>query len=362
MNTRYSSLLLIASACAGLAACGGSPTESELDFYPDSSTSIVDSAVTTPDAGGAVQDAAQPAADAGPTLDGGTSADASAGPDAARADGGLPDGGSDGAAPEAGSDAAVPDAGPTDKPKPKCVKKDSQVVVIGDSFISWLSHKFPEQLKTVTKQEWRMKAIGGTAMGSGGLGRIPDQFYEAVAQDPDVHTVLMDGGGNDVLVPDLLLDNPLFGACRETGSSKNMNCNEIIKRALDAAGMLMDKAAAAGVRDVVYFFYPHIPEGRLIGGPKPNEILDHSLPMVESFCNGAEARTKGKLRCHFINMVPVFEGHIPGFGGVTANSEADWFNEDIHPNPKGSQAMVDKVWQVMTDKCIGQKGKDCCEP
>jgi hypothetical protein len=138
----------------------------------------------------------------------------------------------------------------------------------------------------------------------------------------------------------------------------------IVQVAIDAAGALMDRAAAKGIRDVVYFFYPHIPEGRLIGGPKPNEILDYALPLVEKFCNGALERTKGKLRCTFINMIPTFEGHTPDMPGssVQAGSDADWFNDDIHPNSKGSQAMVNKVWEVMQAKCIGQKDKDCCEP
>ena len=84
--------------------------------------------------------------------------------------------------------------------------------------------------------------------------------------------------------------------------------------------------------------------------------------MVRSFCDGAEERTRGKVRCHFIDMIPLYMGHIPGVGGLMAGAPADWFNEDIHPNAKGSQAFVDKVWEVMSAKCIGQKDKDCCEP
>jgi predicted SprT family Zn-dependent metalloprotease len=34
----------------------------------------------------------------------------------------------------------------------------------------------------------------------------------------------------------------------------------------------------------------------------------------------------------------------------------------VHPNEKGSQDMVNKVWEVLTAKCIGQKAKHCCDP
>lgn len=251
------------------------------------------------------------------------------------------------------ADAAVPgvDAGgPTTTPavKPKCLKKDSQLIVIGDSYINWLSHTFPDDIVKESGQKWRMKAIGGTSMGSGGIGPIPDQFYNAIKEDPDAHTILMDGGGNDVLVADPTID--LFHECQEPGSSKKENCQKIVRLALEAADKLTLDAAAKGIRDVVYFFYPHVPANTILSGSQPNEILDYALPMVRSFCEGREAKTGGKMRCHFVDMVPVFEGH------------KDWFNEDIHPNSKGSQGMAKHLWQFMKDRCIGQKtGAGCCE-
>jgi hypothetical protein len=232
--------------------------------------------------------------------------------------------------------------------KPKCMKKDSQLIVIGDSYINWISHTFPDDIVKESGQKWRMEAIGGTSMGSGGIGPIPDQFYSSIEADPDAHTILMDGGGNDILVPDASLD--FFHECQEPGSSKKENCQKIVSLALAAADKLTLDAAAKGIRDVIYFFYPHVPANTILSGSQPNEILDYALPMVRDFCDGREAKTSGKLRCHFIDLVPVFEGHT------------DWFNEDIHPNSNGSQAMAKFIWQFMKDRCIGQKtGADCCE-
>jgi hypothetical protein len=109
-------------------------------------------------------------------------------------------------------------------------------------------------------------------------------------------------------------------------------------------------ASTRGARDVVYFFYPHVPANTILSDDSPNEILDYALPMAKALCEGTEQQTGGKMRCTFVDMVPVFAGH------------PDYFNEDIHPNDKGGKAMADKIWQVMTDKCLGQKGaKDCCE-
>jgi lysophospholipase L1-like esterase len=232
--------------------------------------------------------------------------------------------------------------------KPKCMAKDSQLVVVGDSYINWISHTFPEDIKKESGQTWRMEAVGGYSMGSGGIGSIPQEFYDSIAKDPDAHTVLMDGGGNDVLVPDF--SNAFFYECTNKGAAALPQCQKIVTKAIEVAGELRDKAAAAGIRNVVYFFYPHVPANTVLSGDGPAEILDYALPKVRAFCENMERDTGGKTQCTFIDMIPVFKGHD------------DWFNEDIHPNAKGSAAMAKEIWRVMSEKCIGQKGpKDCCE-
>jgi hypothetical protein len=228
------------------------------------------------------------------------------------------------------------------------MKKDSQLIEIGDSYINWSSHTFPADMAKESGQKWRMEAIGGYSMGSGGLGLIPPEFDSAIKADPDAHSILMDGGGNDVLLADPTLD--LLGECQQKGSSTKPNCQKIVAMAIDAADKLMGRMTTAGIRDVVYFFYPHVPANTLISGPLPNEILDYALPLTREFCESREAKSGGKTRCVFVDLVPVFEGH------------PDWFNTDIHPNSKGSAAMAKKIWEVMKDKCIGQKsGAGCCE-
>jgi hypothetical protein len=111
-------------------------------------------------------------------------------------------------------------------------------------------------------------------------------------------------------------------------------------------------AADSGVKDVVYFFYPHVPEGTLVGGDHPNAMLDYSLPKVEQLCKDAESMTDGRLRCHFVNTVPLFEGHPELFA-----------DSDIHENPDGSKVIADAVWKTMKDACIAQhESSGCCEP
>ena len=227
-----------------------------------------------------------------------------------------------------------------------CTPKASQTVVVGDSYINWVSHTFPTDMARVAGETWRMYAIGGTSMASGGIGFIPDQFDRALAEDPDIKTVVMTGGGNDVLV----CDGVRFPGCL---SCKNGSiaepCPSIVNLALTRAEGLMEKAASAGVRDVVYFFYPHVPTNTPIGGTNPNNILDFALPKVKALCDSAEAKTGGRLRCHFVDMIPVFENHPDYFA-----------SGDIHPNSRGSAAMAQAIWSTMQSKCVSQKS-GCCQ-
>jgi len=248
-----------------------------------------------------------------------------------------------------------PGVGETPPPRllPKCVTKDSQVLLVGDSYINWISHSFPADLAEISGQNWRLEAIGGMSMASGGIGLIgfgfiPDQLDRAIAADPDVHTIVMDGGGNDILVRDAAIAP---NSCTTAGSSKDPGCQRAVSLAVEAARNLMLDAASAGIRDVVYFFYPHVPASTILTQDEPNEILDYALPQAKALCEDAEEATGGSLRCRFVDMVPVFDGH------------PEYINEDIHPNALGGRVMAEKIWEVMEDNCLGKKGAhDCCEP
>jgi hypothetical protein len=277
--------------------------------------------------------------------------------------GGGASGGASGAAGQAGSSGAggKSDAGNVDAggapdavadanvARPSCMKSANQVVVLGDSYVNWISHTFPADLAKEAGVTYRMYAAGGTAMGSGGIGLIPPQFDQAVAADPNIIAAIMDGGGNDILVADTA-QFPQGADCKQNANSPTISdCQKIVQKAVDAAVTLMGTAADKGVKDVVYFFYPHVPEGTLVGGAHPNAILDYALPKVKETCDGAFVRTGGRLTCHFLDLIPVFDGH-PDYFAAT----------DIHPNPTGSAAMAKAVWKTMKDACIAQPASSGC--
>lgn len=236
--------------------------------------------------------------------------------------------------------------------KPPCLKKNSQVVVVGDSYLNWITHNFPEDFRTEFG-DYRMYAVGGASMASGGIaGFIPDQLTMAIMEDPDITVGVMTGGGNDILIADTV-KYPESDTCKDRTDAPTVQvCKDVIANAMETAKKLMQTAANAGMKDVIYLFYPHIPGGGF-GGMNPNSILEYSLPLARDLCEQAEANTDGKLRCHFLDLQPVFKDH-----------PVDWFADDgIHENEKGSAQMAKEVVKIFKDNCLAQpESSGCCTP
>lgn len=241
-----------------------------------------------------------------------------------------------------GGDAALP----TNTVKPACLKKPSQVVAIGDSYVALPVVLIPkvEALATsagalTSGQHYRDYSAPGTTLGSPTApGSIPPQWDMAKRADPDIKVIIMDGGGNDILAN----ADSIFGGCLDPGASKNKTCTDIIEGAIGMARKLALDAKAAGVQDVIYFLYPHVP----VGG---DEILDYSVDEGKKMA--AEVSTE-VFRVHLVDTRPPFMGH------------PEYFDLDpIHANEAGAQQIAKLVWDTMKSKCIAQPASSgCCTP
>jgi hypothetical protein len=131
---------------------------------------------------------------------------------------------------------------------------------------------------------------------------------------------------------------------------------KIVQKALDAGTALFIHMAAEGVNDVMCFFYPHVPTGTWLA-QDPNGMLDYALPKIKAACDGAydlsmKMDPTKPVRCHFVYMVPVFDGHPEYFA-----------TNDLHPNSTGSKAMAAAVWAKMKQDCVAQPASSgCCTP
>jgi hypothetical protein len=180
---------------------------------------------------------------------------------------------------------------------------------------------------------------------------IPQQFENAVRADRDIRAVVMDGGGNDILLPAASWRGG--GECKNRMDAPSLPvCREIVQASIDRTVVLMERMVEVGVRDVVFFFYPTVPNGTVLGGRYPNAMADYARPLAKAGCDGTSQRTGGRLRCHFVDMVPVFAGNPRYFS-----------TGDIHPNYSGSAAMARAVWDTMKSACLAQDANSgCCKP
>jgi lysophospholipase L1-like esterase len=200
--------------------------------------------------------------------------------------------------------------------------KASEVLFIGESFIAQtgaiprLTTQLARDAKTIGASEsYRSTAVSGTQLTT---GDIPGQFDSGKAKGP-VKVVLMDGGGNDLL----------FGTDRCMGSY-DAKCKEVV----DVVHKLFMTMNAAGVKDVVYFFYPD-PMGI---GANIKPAMDILRPEMQKECEGST-----DVRCIWVDQRTSWAGKY------------DTFTSDgIHPTEAGAMASAKQIWDSMVAHCIAQ--------
>jgi hypothetical protein len=244
---------------------------------------------------------------------------------------------------------------------PPCITDPaSEAFILGDSYVTgFASPALQPSLAAIIPSigQYGNYAGAGCSMASGGVctglyGNVPQQFQTAIAAHPNAKFVIMDGGGNDILICDTVKYPGCNTLCAAAGSSTQKVCTDIVQAAIDTANNLLVSSAAAGIRDVIYFFYPHIPAKN--GGYK--EILDYAEPLAKAACDGAEAKTNGKMRCHFVDLVKPFASAF----GDAAPSQFEAVLQ-VHPLQPGVDLMAKTITDVMKNECLGQ-ASGCCAP
>jgi lysophospholipase L1-like esterase len=227
-----------------------------------------------------------------------------------------------------------------------CHLEGIEVGVIGDSYIH-LSGDITRFVQDHARAAGALSAnenyidhsFSGASMN--GFLSIPDQYPAALAEakdrgaDAGLQLVIMTGGGNDVLI-----DNR---ACLELSSAaavaSNASCKKTVDDSVATSKRLFQTMAQNGVKHVIYFFYPRLPEGGLAGS-YPNSVLEYSYPLVRESCESQTA-----LKCHFIDTRPAFEGKQSQYIG----------SDGVHPTSAGSKVIADLVWDVMQDNCLASE-------
>lgn len=180
----------------------------------------------------------------------------------------------------------------------------SDVVTIGDSWMSIATNGGGiEGALDRAGTSYRHYAVAGTQLLN---GQIPSQYDQAKRLNPDIKTIIMTGGGNDVM---------FSGGCNTKEA-----CTAFSQMIADGLDELWTKAEADGATAAVYIQYSRN------AGTAPSDTRP-DMPAVPTICTG------GTFRCVFISTTDLIDRTDTVDG--------------IHPTLDGCDRIAERVMEEM---------------
>jgi hypothetical protein len=264
---------------------------------------------------------------------------------------------------------------------PSCVKgqvKPEQVVMIGDSYMAAAFGNVGANIVADAHMAGALPAgknyrefyVAGSSMnGSMGSnlnipyeynteakGNVADNNGLTVTNPKDIQVVIMDGGGNDVLINQrsCLMD------ATEAALMADTACQTAVSNAAATMDTLWKQMASDGVKQIVYYFYPHLNTagGGFLTTPAPgvNLVDDEGALSYQKICCGSTFTPTASaptctgnapgIQCTYVDTRPAFEGKVAQYinGGL----------DNVHPNAMGSMVIANLVWAAMVQNCVAQ--------
>jgi hypothetical protein len=202
---------------------------------------------------------------------------------------------------------------------------NNQVVNLGDSIFA-LSGEINDFLHAYAGQTFRRYAVSGAELVGGILA--PDlfsQYNTAKCDDPNINTIIMDGGGNDILLPVLTMFDPYDCKTQwyEWGRLSSSCKNFIDDLYVDGVN-LMNDMYADGVDNVIYLGYYYTKNG-LFALDDLEEAIDYGDMRLNQACQNSA------VNCIFIDPRSTIK-------------DSNILIDGIHPNTSGSEKLANLIW------------------
>jgi hypothetical protein len=193
------------------------------------------------------------------------------------------------------------------------------VVLLGDSYMSntlqieGTGGGIVPSLLQMTGQPYRNYAVQGTMLlMDDSYGRaIPTQWDDAKGANPDIKTVVMTGGGNDIIQ-----NSSLSQACMTGGDA----CKQLLIQEKMRFDQVWSAMADAGVQDII-----HVGYSTATGTVDAKLLNDPDVTSAPPIC------TSGKVRCHDLATTALIMGELAA--------------DNIHP----LQAANDRIASALVD-------------
>jgi len=201
---------------------------------------------------------------------------------------------------------------------------NNQVIFIGDSIFA-LSGKIQDVLEDYAGETFRSYTLSGAEITGGIIATsIEDQFSIAVSDNPNIETVVMDGAGNDILIPAILFDPNRCKTYWWQWGRLSSKCKNLIKDLQVDATNLLNNMDAQGVDDVVYLGYYHT-KNALLPLDDLEEAVDYGDARLSQACSNST------VSCQFVDPRSVI-------------NDSDIIIDGIHPTTSGSIKQANLLW------------------
>ena len=202
---------------------------------------------------------------------------------------------------------------------------NDQVVFIGDSIFA-LSGELQDFLEGYAGETFRRYTISGAEI-TGGLFAtdIATQFENAKSDNPNIDTVVMDGAGNDILIPIITLFD--WYNCKTEWYQwwgLSSSCKNLIDDLYVEVTNTLNSIDASGVDNVIYLGYYHTKDA-LLWLDAVEEAVDYGDMRLAQACANSTAN------CTFVDPRPVI-------------NDSDIILDGIHPTTSGSRKMANLIW------------------
>jgi hypothetical protein len=216
---------------------------------------------------------------------------------------------------------------------PTATQKDC-VVWIGDSIFA-LSGEEANALEELSNQSYRTYYVSGAQMEGGLVRTIPAQYDQADRADSNIRTVIMNGGGNDVLIG-------ANGSCDASYPNGTLSraCYDIIDKVEAVNNALWQDMINDGVKNIVNQGYYYSSDRDLW---VVSDVFQNRTK--QEFANMAAKNPS-------IKMVFIEPKDNPYFDKSRVSTYT--ISDGIHPTDAASAELANMLWDAMVANDIEQ--------
>jgi lysophospholipase L1-like esterase len=207
---------------------------------------------------------------------------------------------------------------------------NNDVVVLGDSIWA-LSGEIQANLHAWNGGTFRNYAVSGAELIGGVIAPSVVQQYDiAMSDNPNSTILVMDGGGNDILLPAVAFDPyDCLTQWYEWGRLSSSCKNFIDDIYVDGVNFLND-VHADGFTDIVFLGYYYTKNG-LLWVDDLKEAIDYGDARLAQACQYSAAD------CTFVDPRSTIR-------------DRDITLDGVHPNSTGSRKLAELIWPVLQPK------------